>query len=302
MTSFNTAHSIATVAAACSARRLVLIAARLALVGSPTRLLAQSANRAPETAAAQVQDPEKAKDTVPPVTHTGWGSLVKDTAQDFSVFPQRKSTWVLLGAGALAALATHPADDYVEAHIVGNDTADKIFKPGRYIGSAPVQIGTAVGLWVVGRYIVAPAADKPQTNKWSHIGFDLLRSQILSQALVHGIKYTARRDRPTGECCAFPSGHAATAFAAASVLERHFGYRGSWPAMIAATYVGASRLVENRHFASDVVFGSALGLASGWTVVGRHGREQFALEPMPVKGGFMIALTRTESRERGRAQ
>jgi len=72
--------------------------------------------------------------------------------------------------------------------------------------------------------------------------------------------------------------------------------------MVAAAYVGASRLVEDRHFASDVVFGAALGLASGWTVVGRHGREQFALEPRPVKGGFMIALTRTDSHERGRAQ
>jgi membrane-associated phospholipid phosphatase len=305
MTSWKTARRFAAVAAGRSGR-LVLIAALLAPLATPARLLAQSADSAPLANQAQTaqaaQGQEKASDTVPPVVHTGWASLAKDTARDFWVFPQRKSTWVLLGAGALAALAVHPADDYVEDHIVGNDTVDKIFKPGRYIGSAPVQIGTAVGLWVVGRYIVAPAADKPQTNKWSHVGFDLLRSQILSQALVHSIKYTARRDRPTGECCAFPSGHAATAFAAASVLERHFGNRGSWPAMVAATYVGASRLVENRHFASDVVFGAALGLASGWTVVGRHGREQFALEPMPVRGGVMIALIRTESRDRGRAQ
>lgn len=286
------------------ARRLFLVTTLVAVFSAPTvSLSAQSADQAPATPAAPPSPTqEKQNDTVPPITHTGWGSLAKDSAQDFLAFPKRKSTWVLLGAGALAALAIHPADDYIEEHIVGNDTADKIFKPGRYIGSAPVQIGTAVGLWVVGRYVVAPAADQPQTNKWSHVGFDLLRSQILSQALVHGIKYSVQRDRPTGECCAFPSGHAATAFAAASVLERHFGYRGSWPAMLAATYVGASRLVENRHFASDVMFGAALGIASGWTVVGRHGREQFALEPRPVKGGFMIALTRTESRDRGRAQ
>jgi membrane-associated phospholipid phosphatase len=72
--------------------------------------------------------------------------------------------------------------------------------------------------------------------------------------------------------------------------------------MVAATYVATSRLVEDRHFMSDVVFGAALGLASGWTVVGRHGREQFALEPVPVRGGVMIALTRTDSHQRGRAQ
>ena len=39
-----------------------------------------------------------------------------------------------------------------------------------------------------------------------------------------------------------------------------------------ATYVATSRLSENRHFLSDVIFGASLGMASGWTVVGRHGR------------------------------
>ena len=282
----------------------VLLAAILA---TPAALLAQTSGPATGAAAQQpaqanTQQPAQANEVNPMPAHTGWASLFKDTMRDFAVFPQRKSTWVLLGAGALAALAVHPADDYVEEHIVGNNAVNNAFKPGRWIGSAPVQIGTAVGLWVTGRYIVAPASGESQTNKWSHMGFDMLRAQILSQALVHGIKYSVQRDRPTGECCAFPSGHAATAFAAASVLERHFGYRGSWPAIVGATYVGASRLVENRHFLSDVVFGSALGIAAGWTVVGRHGREQFALQPTPVKGGFMISLSRVDPRDRRTAE
>jgi membrane-associated phospholipid phosphatase len=109
---------------------------------------------------------------------------------------------------------------------------------------------------------------------------------------VQGVKRAVRRDRPTGECCAFPSGHAASAFAAASVLERHLGYRASWPALVAATYVATSRLVDNRHFLSDVIFGAALGEAAGWTIVGRHGRGEYAMQPVPVAGGMMIALTR----------
>jgi membrane-associated phospholipid phosphatase len=159
-----------------------------------------------------------------------------------------------------------------------------------------VQVGSAVGLWVVGRYIVAPAADQPRTNKYSELGFDLIRAQILSQSIVHGMKYSIRRDRPTGECCAFPSGHAASAFAAASVLERHFGYRASWPMLAAATYVATSRLVDNRHFVSDVAFGAAVGMSSGWTVVGTRGRTRhLALEPVPVRGGMMIAFTRVDN-------
>ena len=263
--------------------RLVVIAVAISAVPAVAQVAGDS-----------TQDEPK-QDAAPPPPHgsTGWASLLKDSAGDFAAFPKRPSTWVLLGIGAGAALATHPADHYVETHIVGNDAANRAFSLGQWVGSTYVQVGSAVGLWVVGRYIVAPADDQPRTNKYSELGFDLIRAQILSQSIVHGMKYTIRRDRPTGECCAFPSGHAASAFAAASVLERHFGYRASWPALLAASYVGASRLVENRHWLSDVVFGAALGEAVGWTIVGRHGRSEFALQPMPVPGGMMVALVRT---------
>src|SRR5678815_4615111 len=117
-------------------------------------------------------------------------------------------------------------------------------------------------------------------------------AQIVSQAFVQGIKYSVRRDRPTGECCSFPSGHATTAFAVASVIERHFGYRLSVPMIAVASYVGTSRLHDNRHFLSDVVFGAALGTATGWTVVGRHGRSDYTLLPMPTRGGAMLVVTR----------
>jgi membrane-associated phospholipid phosphatase len=58
------------------------------------------------------------------------------------------------------------------------------------------------------------------------------------------------------------------------------------------TVVGTSRLHDNRHFLSDVLFGSAVGVATGWTVVGRHGRSHFALIPVPVRGGVALSLTR----------
>jgi membrane-associated phospholipid phosphatase len=227
----------------------------------------------------------------PPVpTHSGFGALVRETGIDFGAFPRRRSTWALLAIGGAAALASHPADDYVNEHIVGSKAAEHVFVAGKWLGSVYVQSGTAAGLYLIGRYALPRAPDGSRTNKVSHLGFDLIRAQIVSQALVQGIKYAARRDRPTGECCAFPSGHAATAFAAASVLERHFGGRAAWPTLAAASYVAASRLIDNRHFLSDVMFGASVGLAAGWTVVGRHGRSTFALAPTPVRGGMLVAL------------
>jgi len=235
---------------------------------------------------------EPKKDAAPEHAHTGWATLLKDTGRDFLAFPKRKSTWTLLGIGAASALATHPADSYVQSHIVGNSTATRFFSVGKWAGSTYVQIGSGVGLWAVSRYVVAPAADESRTNKFSEIGFDLMRAQIVSQVVVQGMKYSIRRDRPTGECCSLPSGHAATAFALASVLERHLGYRASWPALAGATYVATSRLVDNRHFLSDVLMGAGVGTAAGWTVVGTRGRSGYAMQPVPVKGGMMIAFTR----------
>jgi membrane-associated phospholipid phosphatase len=238
--------------------------------------------------------------TAPKPEHTGIAALVYTTGADFKAFPRRASTWVILGIGAGAAGLTHPFDDNIQKHYADSDGAGWL-KPGKYIGSFYVQLGTATGLYLIGRYAIPPKQEGDRTNRISHLGFDLVRALVVSQALTQGIKYASQRDRPTGECCAFPSGHASAAFATASVLERHLGYRGAWPTFVIASYVAASRLSDNRHFLSDVMFGSALGIASGWTVVGRHGRSEYAMVPVPTKGGVMLALQsrpRTDSRRR----
>ena len=230
----------------------------------------------------------------PEPKHTGLKALALETAGDFSAFPRRTSTWVILAIGGAAAAAAHPADENVNRHIVGSAAVAGFFKPGKWIGAAYVQGAAALGLYVVGRYMLPHADGGPKTNKVSHLGFDLLRALAVSQAMTHGIKAAVRRDRPTGECCAFPSGHASPAFATASVLERHLGYRGAWPTFVIATYVATSRLHDNRHYLSDVLFGASLGIASGWTVVGRHGRSSYALTPVAVPGGMMVSISRTE--------
>ena len=253
-------------------------------------------DEAPAFAPVRLRDSVKQQPTTPhpEPKHTGFKALVFETGSDFKAFPRRRSTWVILGIGGAAAAIAHPVDDDVNARLAGTG-AGRFFAPGKYIGAAYVQMGTAIGLYVVGRYVLPHAKGEPKTNKLSHLGFDLLRAIVVSQALTQGIKHAVHRDRPTGECCSFPSGHASVTFATASVLERHLGYRGAWPTLAIAAYVATSRLHDNRHFLSDVLFGSALGIATGWTVVGRHGRSDYALLPVPVKGGVMISLARKPS-------
>ena len=227
----------------------------------------------------------------PPVEHTGFETLVKDIVSDFKAFPRRQSTWVILGIGGAAALAIHPADASVNSHLVSSGWADNLWKPGHIIGG-PVMYGVPVALYLGGRYLWAPAKDEPQTNKWSHLGLDLIRAELEAEAIVQTLKFTVRRTRPDGTPYSFPSGHAAATFALAAVLERHLGYRLAWPTLAIATYVATSRLHDNVHYTSDVVFGAAIGTAVGWTVVGRHGRSNYAFAPTRVPGGFALMVTR----------
>ena len=267
---------------------------------APTDLVGTSAPADPITEDVEkLQLPAKTEDHPDPPS-TGFRALIRTTAADFAMFPRRPSTWVILGIGAAGAFMARPADDHANTRVAGSTGVEKFFAPGKWVGSVWIQAGASLGLYFGGRYLAPDVNGQPGTNKMTHLGYDLLRAQIVSQAIVHSMKRAARRDRPTGECCSFPSGHAATAFAMASVLERHLGYRAAWPTLLIASYVGVSRLHDNRHFVSDIVFGSAVGMATGWTVVGRHGRNQYSLAPMPVRGGAALMLTRSPVSEAAR--
>src|SRR5262249_14242135 len=113
-----------------------------------------------------------------------------------------------------------------------------------------------------------------------------------SELLVQPLKMATDRERPDGsDHRSFPSGHAAATFAAATVLERHLGWKKAALAYVIASYVAASRLHDNVHFLSDVAFGAAVGTIAGRTVT-EHGRETWTLAPAALPGGAAILLVR----------
>jgi hypothetical protein len=186
-----------------------------------------------------------------------------------------------------------PLDDDLNQHLVSSGTADKIWKPGHIIGGPLMYILPPV-IYLGGRYVLPKLTDDVSTtNKWSHMGLDLVRAELLEEGLVQVLKVSVNRTRPNGQKYSFPSGHAAATFAFASVIERHLGARLALPTILIASYVGTSRLHDNVHFLSDVVFGAAVGTAAGWTVVGRHGRTNYTMAPTPVPGGMAFMVTRT---------
>lgn len=217
----------------------------------------------------------------PPPTprHTGIKATLKGLVTDVKHLPSRENLfWVGVGSGL--ALAVHPFDDDVNRHLVGSGVASNVFAPGKFIGASPTLLGAAATIYAVGRL-----KDEP---KVAHVGMDLLRSLAIAEGLTQGLKYTVRRERPdhSGRN-SFPSGHAADTFAFATALERHLGWRGAVPAYVLSSYVAASRLHENVHFLSDVVFGAAVGIIAGRTVT-RHGRDDYPVEIAYLRGGAVV--------------
>ena len=70
----------------------------------------------------------------------------------------------------------------------------------------------------------------------------------------------------------FPSGHTTTAFAVATVLATEYKDKPIVPilAYTVATFTGLSRIHDNRHWASDVFMGAALGYSIGKLICNRN--------------------------------
>ncbi|MBA2439982.1 MAG: hypothetical protein H0V50_04830, partial [Thermoleophilaceae bacterium] len=94
--------------------------------------------------------------THPEPAHTGFKSLLFETGSDFKAFPRRRSTWVILAIGGAAAALAHPVDDEVNARLAGSKVG-RVFAPGKYIGAVYTQAGAAIGLYVIGRYMLPHA-------------------------------------------------------------------------------------------------------------------------------------------------
>jgi membrane-associated phospholipid phosphatase len=218
----------------------------------------------------------------PTPRHTGFKAMLKDLAGDVKHLPSKENLfWAGLGGGL--ALAVHPVDDNLNRSLVGSDFAGKFFKAGEVLGELGTLLGSAGAVYAVGRL-----KDEP---KVSHVGMDLIQAVALSEGMAQLLKYATRRERPDGSTRnSFPSGHAADTFAFATALERHLGWKGAVPAYVFASYVAISRLPANRHWFSDAVFGSAVGIIAGRTVT-RHGRP-FPVTVAATRGGLAVMYIR----------
>lgn len=216
-----------------------------------------------------------------------FGSLFTDLPQDLRHLRSRHTAVILSAALGLGAVV-HSQDGSLTRRAAQSPTLDSVFETGAVGGSGLVQVGGAFGAYAIGRAFKNPHA--------ATVGADLVRAQLMTAVFTQGLKLAVGRRRPDGTRYSFPSGHTSATFATATVLRRHFGWKVGVPAYAFASYVGGSRLQENKHYASDVIVGAALGIASGRAVTVGRGRATFAVSPFASRGGAGIGFTLVDAR------
>ena len=188
---------------------------------------------------------------------------------------------IIAGIGGAGSLAVHPRDDEIAENIFDTSGArHDFFRAGATIGDGVEQNAFALGMYVVGRV--------SRHTGVAAAGADLIDAQIVNGVLTQGLKAATDRTRPNGGAHAFPSGHTSATFATAEVIREHYGWKWGVPLYALGGYVSVSRMVDNEHWASDVIFGTAIGIVSG-RAASRRGQQRVAVSPSLLPGGFAVS-------------
>ncbi len=100
-------------------------------------------------------------------------------------------------------------------------------------------------------------------NHWFDQTKYLFISNLISSTITHGLKRITQKIRPNGSPYSFPSGHTTFVFTNATVLYSEFEDTSpilSYSGYAFATTTGAFRMINNKHWLSDVLVGAGVGI------------------------------------------
>lgn len=250
------------------------------------------------------------------------GAQPADTTK-ISHEPLFTSTDAWIAAGFVAGtIAMYPADRYFARKLQTPHNQENRFLKNaasgfRFMGT-PGSMIIGVSMYGVGRVA--------KVDRMADLGLHGTEALIIAQNMVGLVKGLAGRARPevsiddersfvlargfkkgNDSYRSFPSGHAAMGFAAASAVTSETSKwwpHSTWyiaPIMYGgATLIAASRMYNNKHWASDVVMGAAIGTFAGTKVVRYHHShpgnkiDKWLLRPTVQKtpdGGVAVGLS-----------
>ena len=172
-----------------------------------------------------------------------------------------------IGATGIMIAFDEQIMDFVQDH--PTDTTEKLADFGDHMGSdylAPLVVGTyALGLVL-------------KDKKMKEVAVEAVESALLGQIVIEAMKSLTHRARPnddrgayafdgpgwTSGNTSFASGHSAGAWSVATIYAKKYSDSKLIPFLAygIATITSLSRVHDNKHWASDVFMGAAVGYAS----------------------------------------
>ena len=241
------------------------------------RIAAGQAERVKATDALSVAFPTQSNSTE---TKRGPRSFLRTFVSDQKgiwTSPSRVSRgdlkWLFpLAIGTGVAIAM---DNNLSDHLPSpGDPGKLIGKNVSHVGSLYTLAGLSGGTYLIGRFV---GKDRLRDTGW--LGLEALAH---TQIVIQGIKLATQRERPPDITerrgfwkggNSFPSGHAASSWAWATVVARQYSDRKIVPIAVysLAAVVSAARLSARRHYASDILVGGAVGHLIGRYIHKSHG-------------------------------
>lgn len=237
----------------------------------------------------------------------GWDSFMASAEKDLPELPcdvlqGSKETYfrmdnfaaLLLAGGASVVMHNEPSRESFDAKVAshferhGNLPSD-LDEVTSNVGGPGFHFA-ATGLW----YGLA-SANKDDLN--TQRAWTMLTALSITGATTLALKAAVNNEQPNQKHgMAWPSGHTASSFTVASVLDEFYGPQIGIPAYAAAGFVGYRMMDAGDHWASDVLFGGVLGWVVGHTVAGKEKQLKVAgFEVVPYfseSGANGIALVR----------
>ena len=226
---------------------------------------------------------------------------------------------ITVAAFALATAAVMPLDRHIaiesQRSSLQNNTALNHTLTGFRVLGEPGSIALAGAAYLYGR-----SANSPRSAELGFRTIESIGAAGITSLLIKGLAGRARpfvvadtnphnykpgRGFRSDDYTSFPSGHVTTAFAAASAASQEISYL--WPhashlwtplLFTSASMVGIARIYEDKHWASDVVAGAAVGtivsrMVVRWSRAHPHNAVDRALLPKgvaPAAYGRGVAL------------
>lgn len=206
----------------------------------------------------------------------------------------RPSDWIKFSliVGITTALADE--EDDVQAWVQEKRTSDtaEISRFAKPFGDGRYTLPALATLYGIGRLTGSTRA-----RRAALLGVE---SFVVAGIFTETIKHTSHKHRPgsgdleditwdgpraSGANLSFPSGHAASAFAVATVVASEYRDDAVVPPLMygAAALCALSRVHDNAHWISDVIIGSAIGHFTAKAIVRLHGGRSdmnFKLQPV----------------------